>query len=395
MSELPTDNILATLQWSSHNTHHRDITFISRANFTDDTLTGSAASIIAALEAGESWQQDYAPGKLSPTWHSDLVMSLNRSHFMAHPQLANIEPELGRFYPKRQFSQSIEVAGNDLLPCQVITTDNASITLDCNHPLAKFALQLMLEKRDEPTTSTQPVDLVQAAIQNGPGLQARTPDAPVAFFKPEAFRRMDERSDAMFYAQPRMVSHLDTTTRAEIAKLYADFLKPGMKVLDLMSSWQSHLPTSIANLEVTGLGMNAEELKANPQLTDYCTQDLNSEPILPFDHDSFDLVICTASIEYLTQPLILMEEIRRVLKPEQAFVVTFSERWFPPKAIGVWSYLHPYEKLHFVADFFHQTDGFEQIHTFSLRGLPRPNDDLYYQKMPASDPVYAVWGRLS
>ncbi|CAA6804226.1 MAG: Unknown protein [uncultured Thiotrichaceae bacterium] len=395
MSDLYLDNILATLQWQSHDTQHSDITFINHANVTDDTLKRSTSSILAVLAAGETWQQNFAPGTMTPAWNADLVTQLDRWHFKTHPQLASIEPELGRFYPKKIICQGLEFDSNDLRPCHVIAIDTDSITLDCNHPLAKFALHLTLEQQDELAISKKPKDLVKAIIDTGPGLQARNPDAPVEFFKPEAFCRMDENSDTLFYAQPRIVSHLDETARAEIAKLYARFLKPGMKVLDLMSSWQSHLPDTIADLEVTGLGMNAEEVEANPQLTDYHIHDLNAESILPFDQDSFDLVICTASIEYLTQPLNIMEEIRRMLRSGQTFVVTFSERWFPPKAINAWSHLHPYEKLHFVANLFHQTHGFEQINTFSLRGLPRPTDDVYSQKLPFSDPVYAVWGQLS
>lgn len=295
---------------------------------------------------------------LTPAWNPHLVTGLEQQYFKTRTRNITLQPELGRFYPRAMASQGLNCADNDLQPFQVVAMDDDSITADCNHPLAKYALDLSFEQRPEAPTLAKPVKPEAAAIEKGPGIQAANPYAPVDFFKPEAFKRLDENPDAVFYQQSRLVSHLDATTQAEIAKLYARFLKAGMKVLGLMSSWQSHLPDAIAELEVTGLGMNAEELQANPQLSDYRIHDLNAEPSLPFDDDSFDLVICTASIEYLIHPLKVMQEISRVLKPRCSFVTTFTERWFPPKAIALWSLLHPFERLHFAADFFHRTAEF-------------------------------------
>ena len=69
--------------------------------------------------------------------------------------------------------------------------------------------------------------------------------------------------DAGFYRQARLVTHIDDATIAALTDFYAEFLPPGSRVLDLMSSWVSHLPEEEYG-RVAGLGMNAEELAANP-----------------------------------------------------------------------------------------------------------------------------------
>jgi len=164
-------------------------------------------------------------------------------------------------------------------------------------------------------------------------------------------------------------------------------------VLDLMSSWESHLPDSPGNLQVAGLGMNAVELAANPRLSEQVVQDLNERAELPWPDAVFDIVVCTASIEYLLNPTAVMAQVRRVLKPGGVFVVTFSDRWFPTKAIKVWSELHPFERLGMVLALL-QEAGFRDIHSETRRGLKRPEDDKYIDQRLYADPLFAAWGYL-
>jgi SAM-dependent methyltransferase len=170
-------------------------------------------------------------------------------------------------------------------------------------------------------------------------------------------------------------------------------LWPGMRVLDLMSSWQSHLPATLNPLEVVGLGLNEAELRQNPQLTGYVVHDLNQEPGLPFPSVSFDAVICTVSVEYLTRPWEVFAEIKRLLKPNGLLVLTFSNRWFPPKVVKIWTELLDFERLGLVLEYFQRTGDFVDLKTFSARGWPRPEDDKYYPQVRVADPVFAIWGR--
>lgn len=153
---------------------------------------------------------------------------------------------------------------------------------------------------------------------------------------PGAFDRVDESDDAYFYVPVRLVTHIDEGAIAALADFYANVLPQDGALLDLMSSWVSHLPDDFAVAELVGHGMNAEELAANPRLTRSFVQDLNREPALPLADAHFDGAMCCVSVQYLQQPVAVFAEVRRVLKPGAPFVVSFSNRCFPTKAVAVW-----------------------------------------------------------
>src|SRR2546427_967207 len=158
-------------------------------------------------------------------------------------------------------------------------------------------------------------------------------------FTPEMFQRMDESDDPLFYAFPRKVVHIDEPAIAAVGQFLAATFAPHSVLLDLMSSWRSHLPPGFVKQRLVGLGLNAEEMADNPDLDEYVVQDLNADPRLPFAADYFDGAVVTVSIQYLTQPLAVFAEVRRVLKPGGPFVVLFSNRMFPTKAVRIWQVL--------------------------------------------------------
>ena len=116
-----------------------------------------------------------------------------------------------------------------------------------------------------------------------------------------------------------------------------------------MSSWISHLPEEVDYAHVSGLGMNDEELKANPRLTDYCVQDLNESPTLPYASDTFDAVLIAVSVQYLTRPIEVMTEINRCLAERGQCIVAMSHRLFPTKAIQAFHVLSPSDRCQVVA----------------------------------------------
>jgi SAM-dependent methyltransferase len=198
--------------------------------------------------------------------------------------------------------------------------------------------------------------------------------------------------DAAFYVTPRIVDHLDRDALSRWQTFHAGFLTAGADVLDLMASHDSHLPQSPPLKNVSGLGMNQVELDANPQLTQRLVHDLNVEPTLPFADAQFDVALCALSIEYLVRPVAVLRDVRRCLKSGGTVVVSFSERWFPPKAVVPWPKMPPFARVAWVMRHLAEA-GFTDIQTYSRRGYPRPIDDKYVRQTPLSDPLYAVIGR--
>jgi SAM-dependent methyltransferase len=154
-----------------------------------------------------------------------------------------------------------------------------------------------------------------------------------------AFDKIDSEPDAAFYAYPRFVTHVDDQAIAAVTEAYRELLPPGGAVLDLMSSWVSHLPEEIQYASVVGQGMNAEELNANPRLSRWFVQDLNIEPALPLDDGVFGGVCLCVSVQYLQRPVEVFREVARVLRPGARFIVSFSNRCFPTKAVAIWQTL--------------------------------------------------------
>jgi len=178
------------------------------------------------------------------------------------------------------------------------------------------------------------------------------------------FRRLDETDDAIFYDTPRLVYHIDDNAVAAATSFYGKLFGQvaqrrqveKLDVLDLCSSWVSHYPPKSAEglSRVAGLGMNAEELKKNPQLTEWSVADLNKEPCrLPYESASFDVVTCTVSIDYLTRPLAVIEEVARVLRPGGSVAILFSNRLFFSKAVALWTGKDDLEHVYTVGSYVH------------------------------------------
>jgi SAM-dependent methyltransferase len=191
------------------------------------------------------------------------------------------------------------------------------------------------------------------------------------------FDRQDASDDSAFYAPDRLVTHIDDGAIAAVGALYEELGLDG-DVLDLMSSWVSHFPTTPTNL--VALGMNARELAANPQAASIVIHDLNRDPVLPFDDASFDAVVCCVSVDYLIRPVEVFQEVARVLRPGGAFVVTFSNRCFPTKAIRAWLLTDDAGRVVIVRSYFDRAGGYAP-----------PTVELRTPLDSRGDPLWAVW----
>lgn len=195
-----------------------------------------------------------------------------------------------------------------------------------------------------------------------------------------AYAREDESADDEFYGFPRKVVHIDEGAIEALGRLYTDVLPTGGRLLDLMSSWRTHLPEGFP-AEVVGLGMNADEMADNPQLARFVVHDVNREPRLPLADGEFDGAMCAVSVQYLVHPVRVFREVRRVLRPGAPFVVSFSNRCFPTKAVAAWLYAGDEQHVTLVRSYFEAAGGFEGVREEdrSPRGY--------------GDPLYAVWAR--
>ena len=203
-----------------------------------------------------------------------------------------------------------------------------------------------------------------------------------ARFPKSYFSRQDESNDNLFYLLPRKVVHIDDHAIAALTQLYADVLPTGGLYLDLMSSWRSHLPEGLKPQRVVGLGMNAAEMQDNPQLDKYVVQNLNQNPTLPYENDLFDAVVCAVSVQYLIYPVEVFGEVNRVLKPGGVFVVSFSNRCFPTKAVAAWRSMTDEQHIDLVTQYFAESGNWQDVKNHAAT----PSTPY------AHDPLYAVWG---
>ena len=177
----------------------------------------------------------------------------------------------------------------------------------------------------------------------------------------ELFRRADESSDAAFYATPRLVAHIEPETIAAVTALYRELLPENGAILDMMSSWISHLPPEMSFARVAATGMNRRELEENPRLNDFQLHDLNANPQLPFGAAEFDAAICCVSVQYLTRPIEVFADVARVCRAGAPLVITFSNRCFPTKAVAAWQQLGDRGHLQLVEYYLKSAGGWENI----------------------------------
>ncbi|KAJ4787422.1 Demethylmenaquinone methyltransferase [Rhynchospora pubera] len=205
-------------------------------------------------------------------------------------------------------------------------------------------------------------------------------------FKDEDFSLFDESPDSIFYSEPRFVTHIDDPAIRALTDYYSKVFPPsntpGVAMLDLCSSWVSHFPAGYKQERVVGMGMNEAELKKNPVLTEYIVQDLNVNPKLPFEDNSFDVITNVVSVDYLTKPIEVFKEMQRVLKPSGLAIMSFSNRLFFTKAVSIWTSTGDVDHAWIVGSYFHYAGGFEPPAAVDIS--PNPG---------RSDPMYIVYSR--
>lgn len=385
------------LAWESESARHTDVYVAQKVNLWRDLSSPVLEAGLIGKPIGSAWRQEIAPGDIvAPYAERDCALIPGQRFNRRLRRGTYVEPRAGRFYPRGFIGGFRDIFPEDHTPFRLASIEGDQLRVELNHPLAGRPLTFGATILDAWETGSERGglchDLAAMVTDNGPGMQARWRDQPTDFWSDVPFIRMAAGPDDEFYEKPRLVDHMDRTATRQVERLYGRLLPRGGRILDLMTSWKSHLPEALAPAHVTGLGMNLAELEANPVLGERVVRDLNLDPTLPFADASFDGAVCTVSVEYLVKPFEIFAEVARVLRPGARFVVTFSNRWFPPKVINIWQSCHEFERMGIVLEYFLRSGLFAGLETFSLRGLPRPEDDKYAGQFPLSDPVFAVWG---
>ncbi len=393
-------NAKCFLAWKSADASHKDWQYFHKLDLWRDQLPGDLRSQFSELQQGDYAEVHTQASDLFPVNQQARSILLKRSRVVSAFNSRNIpEPSVGRFYPRGILSGipgMLTTYPEDITPFRIIDMNSSQVEIDFNHPLCSYDLSIGIRLEeilpDNEQRGGHCHDIIDDIATHGSGMQCHLESVKTSYLQADSFSRKVETSDRLFYTMPRLVHHIDKQAISIIRSLYERNISTGMKVLDLMSSWESHLHEISAEIELYGLGMNEAELKANPLLRSYIIQDLNDNPVIPYSDNSVDIVICTVSIEYLIKPLQVFDEIARILKPGGKFIITFSDRWFPEKVIQIWTELHPYERMGLVLEYFYTGGQFTNLETESWHGWIRPSNDMYFPQKLLSDPVFGVMG---
>ena len=140
---------------------------------------------------------------------------------------------------------------------------------------------------------------------------------------------------------------------------------------------------------MAGLGMNAKELEANKSLTEWTVLDLNADTNvkLPYDDESFDVIVLQLSIDYLIHPLQVMKEASRVLRTNGKIAILISNRLFLSKAVGLWTGSDDIDHAYTVGSYLRFSEGgFEDIKAEDLSSRKQKGKE----RVIVGDPLYVV-----
>ena len=206
--------------------------------------------------------------------------------------------------------------------------------------------------------------------------------------RPNQRTKLDDTDDTQFYSMPRFVTHVDEGFIDQLTQLYRDRLKPNTRILDMMSSWVSHLPEEIEFAHVEGHGLNEEELARNRRLNHYFVQNLNENPQLPLQDEDFDAVLICVSVQYLQYPDAVFSEIHRILKPGGIAIISFSNRMFFQKAIAAWREGTEASRVELVKSYFQSVPGFHPPEVIANQSAAPSFLQMF--GVGGGDPFYAV-----
>ncbi|MCU7837008.1 MAG: class I SAM-dependent methyltransferase [gamma proteobacterium symbiont of Taylorina sp.] len=387
------------LQWNDGLVNYKDSYFLIKTNFWRDFYPAVLDYKIKRAELNQSIQIDYKAGDLLQEEFSQAnLKTIPLSKFDQYFKGAiPVIPVVGRFYPRGMIEGVAGCFKMDDRPFRVIGKTADTLEIDLNHPLANFSLQLTVKITDIFDANQQNGgrcnEVAELITTQGPGLQTLLKSHPTEFFQEGMpFLRKIEDDDSIFYAAIETKPSVDQAALDQLKQFYTEKIQDNSKVLDFMCGSASHLPDKLQYLNVTGLGLNKSDLKANLNLDRTIIHDVNNNPQLPFENNEFDAIICSFSVEYITQPQKVFQQLARILKPGGLLIISFSEHYFKKKVISLWEDVHSFERMGIVLEYFRQCSEFENLNSESIRGLIKYNEDPFISKNVYSCPLFIISG---
>jgi len=338
-----------TINWELNNTTHEEWYLGRKINPVNDVFPRGMREALEGKQAGDSVTMTYEPRMCIPRHKEKQVRTIDLDRL--RPKTVDGRPIIpleGRFYPQGHINGLRDIYPDTLTPFRLIELDNDTFTADLNHPLANIPITMTatiqyLEERGTGTYGSL-THWREKTCDWGPGMQAMFDEEPTEFFYPSFFDQVNS-DDEIFTPPP-----LDQTAQENLEKLYARFIKPDMRVLDL--------------------SMSAER----PQ-------------------GKYDAAICTCFIEYMTRPVDILRYVVHFLEPGAPIVIAFTNHYNPERVIQGWVDLHEFERMGLVLEYLRVAKLDDRAGTISMRNdWRKPDDPRFCEAKGVSDPVYVVYG---
>jgi SAM-dependent methyltransferase len=391
------DSLLAAnigITWQAQDCHFNDWCFVPSVQLGRDYMPMEIERVLPGSPRGHCLSRRYGPGELLGGRSSRAMHTIALDRIQADSRFGAEPPRIGRFYPCSQFGGLAQGCRGRKSPCRVSALHDGQLHVDCNHPLAGLTLtfHLCIESINPARSgeNTRGNDLIAISTDLGPGMQQSLNDTATDFWSDTPFSRQDEGDDDAAFA-PRMTPFWDSLALQQVSRFYRAQLTDGLDILDLMAGVHSPLQESgVEARSVTGAGLNQVELDANPVLDKRLVLNVNRSAPLPFVDASFDCVLIHAAFEYVIDPLRVLNEVQRILRPGGSLMISFSNRYVASKAVRIWTRLYEFERIGLLLALLRQSAAFDNFTAHSQRGLPRPPHDELAHKLRHSDPVYLL-----
>ncbi len=391
------DSLLAAnigITWQAQDCHFSDWYFAPSIQLGLDYMPMEIERALPGSSPGHCLSRSFGPAELLAGRSPEAIHTIPLERIQADPQFGAEPPRIGRFYACSRFAGLARSYRGRKTPCRVSALSGGQLQLDCNHPLAgrPLTFHLCIESIN-PAHSGQAArrnDLLALSTDLGPGMQQSLHDAATDFWSDHPFSRQDECDDDAAFA-PRMTPFWDSLALQQVSRFYRAQLSDGLGILDLMAGVHSPLQESgVATRSVTGAGLNQVELDANPLLAKRRVLNVNRPGPLPFVDASFDCVLIHAAFEYIVDPLHVLNEVQRILRPGGSIIISFSNRYVASKAVRIWTRMYEFERVGLLLALLRESAAFGNFTAHSQRGFARPPHDELTPKLRYSDPVYLI-----